>query len=124
MRIFDPETWKKADGKSQLLICDSHESHVSGWFVTYCFEHNIVQFLLIPYSLHLLKHLDISVFGPLKKAVSASFEKLIRVRLEKVEWMDKYVDEQASTLMKSNTRRMEGCRIGPNVLRACNSIPS
>ncbi len=95
MRIFDPETREKAGGKSRLLICDGHESHVSGRFATYCFEHNIVLFLLIPHSSHLLQPLDIGIFGPLKKAVSASLEKLIQVgvnRLEKVEWMDKYVE--------------------------------
>ena len=104
-KIFDPETREKAGGKSRLLICDGHESHISGRFATYCFEHNIVLFLLVPHSSHLLQPLDIGVFGPLKKAVSASLEKLIRVgvnRLEKAEWIDKYVEGRASALTKSN----------------------
>jgi len=53
----------------------------------------------------LLQPLDIGVFGPLKKAVSASLEKLIQVgvnRLEKAEWIDKYVEGQPSALTKSN----------------------
>jgi hypothetical protein len=104
-KIFDPLTREKAGGKSRLLICDGHESHVSGRFAAYCFQHNIVLFLLVPHSSHLLQPLDIGVFGPLKKAVSASLEKLIRVgvnRLEKAEWVDKYAEGRVHALTKSN----------------------
>jgi DDE superfamily endonuclease/Tc5 transposase DNA-binding domain len=104
-KIFDPLTREKAGGKSRLLICDGHESHVSGRFAAYCFQHNIILFLLIPHSSHLLQPLDIDVFGPLKKAVSASLEKLIRVgvnRLEKAEWVDKYAEGRVHALTKSN----------------------
>ena len=102
---------EKAGGKSRLLICDGHESHISGQFAAYCFQYNIVLFLLIPHSSHLLQSLGIDIFNPLKKAVSASLEKLIRVRvnrLEKVEWIDKYAKKRVHALTKNNIWRGAG----------------
>jgi len=74
---FDPATREKAGGKPRLLLCDGHDSHISAEFVCYCIQHGIFLHLLLPHSSHLLQPLDISCFGPLKKAVSAQEAALI-----------------------------------------------
>ena len=88
MRDFDSITREKSQDRTQLLICDDHDSHISAKFVAHCIEHDIYLFLLLPYSSYLLQPLDVGVFSPLKKAVSADLDQLTRVgitRLEKVE---------------------------------------
>src|SRR6266516_4047273 len=72
---FEPVTREKASGKTRLLLCNGHESHVTSEFA--CIQHNIFLHLLIPHSSHLLQPLDVGVFGPLKKAVSARLDQLL-----------------------------------------------
>jgi len=87
-RLFEPFTREKAQGKTRLLVCDGHESHISAKFVAHCIKHNICLFLLLPHSSHLLQPLDVGVFAPLKTALSAELYDLIQVgiaRLEKAE---------------------------------------
>ena len=76
---FDPYTREKAQSETHLLICDGHDSHISAKFVAHCIENNICLFLLLPHSSHLLQPLNVSVFSPLKTAVSADLDRLIRV---------------------------------------------
>ena len=102
---FEPATREKASGKTRLLLCDGHESHVSSEFVSYCIQHNIFLHLLIPHSSHLLQPLDVGVFGPLKKAVSTRLEQLLRTgvtRLEKVEWVETYSEAREVALTVDN----------------------
>ena len=108
VRVFDPLTRPPADlNRSRLLICDGHDSHISAKFVAHCIENNICLFLLLPHSSHLLQPLDIGVFGPLKTAVSADLDKLIRVgvnRLEKVEWVESYIRARPNAFTEKNIR--------------------
>jgi len=64
-RVFDPQTRTKANGEQRLLICDSHDSHISGNFITYYIQNKITLLILPPYTSHILQPLDISIFGPL-----------------------------------------------------------
>ena len=109
VRVFDPITQQKLGDahkdRTRLLICDGHDSHISAKFVAYCIEHNICLFLLLPHSSHLLQPLDVGVFGPLKTAVSADLDRLIRVgvtRLEKVEWVESYIRARPNAFTKKN----------------------
>ena len=77
-----------------MLLCDDHDNHISAKFVAHCIDNNICLFLLLSHSSHLLQSLDVGVFSPLKTAVMADLDRLIRVRimrLEKVEWMKSYI---------------------------------
>lgn len=68
-------------------------------------EHNIDLHLLLPHSSHLLQPLDVGVFGPLKKAVSARLDRLLRIgitRLEKIEWVENYIKGREIALTKNN----------------------
>ena len=53
-RIFEPLTRTKANGKYRLLICDGHDSHISGSFIAYCLQNRILLMILPPYTSHLL----------------------------------------------------------------------
>ena len=107
VRVFDPMTRPADLNRIRLLICDGHDSHISAKFVAYCIENNICLFLLLPHSSHLLQPLDVGVFGPLKAAVSADLDKLIRVgvnRLEKVEWVESYIRARPNAFTEKNIR--------------------
>src|SRR5436190_5446466 len=72
-KVFNPHTREKAQGRTRLLICDGHDSHISAKFVAHCIENNICLFLLLPYSSHLLQPLDVGVFSSLKTAGFSGF---------------------------------------------------
>ena len=105
IRVFDPITQEKSQNRTRLLICDGHDNHISAKFVAHCIENNIYLFLLLPHSSHLLQSLDVDVFSPLKTAVSADLDRLIRVginRLEKVEWVESYIRARPKAFMEKN----------------------
>jgi hypothetical protein len=85
---FEPETRDKAAGEYRLLICDGHDSHITGKWVAHCMDNNIVLLILPPHSSHLTQPLDVGVFGSLKKHLAAEIDPLIRLgvaRIQKVE---------------------------------------
>jgi len=91
----------------RLLICASCDSRISAKFVAYCIEHNICLSLLPLHSSHLLQTLDVSLFSPLKKAVSADLDWLIRVgitQLEKVECVESYIRARPKAFAEKNVR--------------------
>jgi len=45
---FEPTTQEKADGKMHLLICDEHDSHITGVWIDHCMRNDIVLMILIP----------------------------------------------------------------------------
>ena len=93
-RCFDPETHDKAAGEYRLLICDGHDSHITGDFIAHCIDNNILLMILPPHSSHLTQSLDVGVFGALKKHMAAEIEPLMRTgvpRIQKVEWLTAFV---------------------------------
>ena len=110
VRIFNPITQQKLGNgmdRTHLLICDGHDSHISAKFVAHCIENNICLFLLLPHSSHILQPLDVGVFSPLKTAVSADLDRLIRVgvtRLEKAEWVESYIRARLNAFIEKNIR--------------------
>ena len=126
---FDPATREKAAGKIRLLLCDGHDSHISSEFAYYCIQNNIYLHLLIPHSSHLLQPLDVGIFGPLKKAVSACLDPFLRVgvnRLQKVEWLDAYADAREVAITPDNIQGgFRGAGLVPlNRVRVTHSLPS
>ena len=104
-RCFEPATRDKANGRVRLLICDGHNSHITAKFVYHCIQNNIILLLLPSHLSHLTQPLDVGVFGPLKKAMSATLDRIFQTGiscLEKVEWMQNYIDACAITLSYEN----------------------
>ena len=105
IRCFDPVTREKAGGKTRALICDGHESHVTGDFIEYCRNNNIELLLLVPHSSHMTQPLDVAIFGPLKKAMAAELHGLIQTevaRIQKAEWLSAYTKAHARTFTSWN----------------------
>ena len=93
-RVFDPSTREKANGSYRLLICDGHDSHITGEWIGYCMDNSILVMILPPHSSHLTQPLDVGIFSPLKKYVTAKIEPLIRTgisRVQTVEWTAAFV---------------------------------
>lgn len=78
IKHFDKSSRTNQKGVYRLLILDGHESHHSDAFEEYCRTNNILTLCMPPHSSHLLQPLDISCFGPLKKAYSRQIEDLVR----------------------------------------------
>ena len=92
-RCFEPATREKAGGKMHLLLCDSHESHVTPEFIIHCMFHNIVLLILPPHTSHLTQPLDIGIFSPLKRHMAEELHGIIMTEvacLQKVEWVSAY----------------------------------
>ena len=93
-RCFEPATREKAAREYHLLIFNGHDSHITGEFVAHCIDNNIIPMILPPHSSHLTQPLDVGIFGPLKKHISAKIDPLIRMgipRIQKVEWLTAFV---------------------------------
>src|SRR5438309_12035329 len=93
-RVFDPHTRLKVSGQYRLLICDSHDSHITGGFIAYYMDYDIVLLILPPHSSHLTQPLDVLGFGPLKKCIATEITPLIQTgvsHIQKVEWLITYV---------------------------------
>ena len=78
---FEEFTRLKTCGGYRLLILDGHKSHHSDNFEEYCRTNNILTLCLPPHSSHITQPLDVSCFGPLKKAYSRQIEGLVRNRV-------------------------------------------
>ena len=72
--LFEPVTHKKAVGEYHLLICDGHDSHITGQYIGHYMDHKIVLMILPPHSSHLTQPLDIGIFSHLKKHVLTEIE--------------------------------------------------
>lgn len=93
-RVFEPTTRTKAGGQSRLLICDGHDSHISGSFIAHCLQNRIILLILPPHTSHLLQPLDVAFFGPLEKRLTAALSHLNQaqlIRIQKFEWMEAYI---------------------------------
>src|SRR5437763_9211219 len=88
-QYFEPRTKKNAGRRPQVLICDGHESHVTGEFIRHCIDNSIKLLILPPYSSHFTQPLNIRVFSPLKSYMTDELKIIIQMniaRLNKAEW--------------------------------------
>jgi len=130
-QCFQLETCKKANSKYHLLICDGHDSHITGDFIVYCIDHDILLMILPPHSSHLTQPLDVGVFGSLKKHMATEVETLMWTgipQLQKVEWLAAFVTaHDKAIIIKNILSGFRGTGIHPllstKVLRRIASSP-
>ena len=72
-------------GKYQLLILDSHRSHLTLEFDQFCTNHSIIALYMLPYSSHLLQPLDVSCFSPLKKVYRKKIAENIQLEINHID---------------------------------------
>jgi len=104
-RVFEPETRNKANGQQRLLICDGHDSHISGNFISHCIQNRITLMILPPHTSHILQPLDVALFGPLKKRLTAALAHLNQAqlsRIQKIEWMEAYIKARSEACTRQN----------------------
>jgi len=115
-RVFEPATRLKANGQQRLLICDGHDSHISGSFISHCIQNRISLLVLPPHTSHLLQPLDVAIFGPLKKKLTTALLYLNEaqlVRIQKAEWMDAYIQARSIAI---STRNIESAWRGAGLV--------
>lgn len=126
-RVFDPQSRTKANGEYRLLVCDGHDSHISGSFIAYCIQNKIALLILPPHTSHILQPLDISIFGPLKKRLTAALQPLSQaqlVRIQKIEWLEAYKQARLEACTAQNIKSAwRGSGMIPfNPIRALRTI--
>lgn len=104
---FEPTTREKANGGYRLLICDGHDSHITGDWIAHCMRNKVELLILPPHSSHLTQPLDVGVFGPLKTLMASAIEPLIRTamhKVHKVEWLAAFVETHDRALVSRNIK--------------------
>jgi hypothetical protein len=104
-RCFEPMTRAKAAGRHRMLICDGHDSHITGDFVEHCIDNNIALMILPAHSSHLTQPLDVGLFSPLKKLLASRLEPLIRTgiaRIRKQEFTAAFIRAHTDGFKESN----------------------
>ena len=89
----------------RMLICDGHDSHISGNFVEHCMNHRIHLMILPPHFSHLTQPLDVGVFGPLKRILASKLEPLLRTgvpRIHKPEFTSGFIKARELAFRESN----------------------
>ena len=71
-----------------LLICDGHDSHITGEWIAHCMDNNIILMILPPHSSHLTQPLDVGIFDSLKKHMAAEIDPLIRLGVARIQKME------------------------------------
>ncbi|XP_046576244.1 MFS-type transporter clz9-like [Haliotis rubra] len=61
-----------------LILYDGHRSHVSLSLITWAREHNIILFVLLAHTSHVLQPLDVCCFGPFSKIYNNLRHKFMR----------------------------------------------
>jgi hypothetical protein len=95
----------KAKGEYRLLTCDGQDSHINGSFIGHCLQNRTTLLILPPHTSHLLQPLDVAIFGPLKKPLTAALahpNQAQLIRIQKVEWMDAYIQARSETCIPNN----------------------
>ena len=88
-----------------MLILDGHGSHETALFFGHSRLRKILVFRLPPHTSHLLQPLDVGLFGPLKKILSAKTDALIQItvsRIQKCEWLLAFVEPRKLAFKHSN----------------------
>jgi len=64
-KVFHPATAQRCRGHTRLLVMDGHSSHLTGDFLGFCHDNNILPICLPSHTTHVLQPLDVGCFGPL-----------------------------------------------------------
>ena len=103
--VFEPYSRNHSVGAKQLLILDSHSSHLTAGFDTFCYESGIICLCMPPHSSHLLQPLDVGVFGPLKRAYGKLVEAMMRGgnnHIDKTDFLSLYPSAHNSVFTGDN----------------------
>ena len=102
--VFEPST-STLNGERRILIVDGHSSHVTPGFIAHCIAHAIDLMVLPAHSTHLTQPLDISVFGPLKRALSEEMDRMTSGdKLQKAVWASLLVRARNTSMTMSNIK--------------------
>jgi hypothetical protein len=102
--LSEPKT-RRYDDKRRLLLLDGYESHLTARFIAFCLKKKIDLVVLPPYTSHVLQPLDVSLFSPLKRALSTEIEELFRLdtqRIPRIEWTEAYLTARAKAFISRN----------------------
>ena len=106
-RCFHPESQRISRGKTRLLIMDGHGSHLTGRFLGFCMEHDILPLCLPSHSTHMLQPLDVGLFSPVshyyRKGVEESARQGIH-GISKHEFLEIYTKARAQGLSAANIK--------------------
>jgi hypothetical protein len=78
------ENTKHCKGKWRLLIFDGHGSHQTAEFRDFCLQNCILTLCMPAHTSHILQPLDVSCFGPLKKAYGSQIENKMRLGINHI----------------------------------------
>ena len=90
-----------------MLICDDYDSHITGNFVGYCYDNNIVLLILPAHSFHRTQSLDLSVFESLKRIMASKLEPLLQTRiarLDKAKWAECFAAAHGDAFTMQNIK--------------------
>ena len=62
-KVFEPATAFGVGNQKKILLLDGQKSHLTGQFLGFCHNHNILPMCLPPHSMHLLQSLDVGFFS-------------------------------------------------------------
>ena len=97
--VFEPYSKSHSVGARRLLILDSHSSHLTADFDTFCKENAIICLCMPPHSSHLLQPLDVGVFGPLKRAYGKLTEAMMIVETTTLTRLISYLSIQMHVML-------------------------
>jgi len=98
---------EKAAGAPRVLIFDGHGSHTTTAFITCAMRNNIILLQLPPHTSHLLRPLDVALFGPVKTFLSQELKRLTIVgvsRILKAEWVEEYTEARKRVFTVINVK--------------------
>jgi hypothetical protein len=99
------ENTKHCKGKWRLLIFDGHGSHSTSEFRDFCLQNCILTLCMPAHTSHILQPLDISCFGPLKKASGSQIENKMRLginHITKEEFLPAFFAAHQQTMTTGN----------------------
>ena len=103
--VYEPCIRPKDPTAHRLLIMDGHISHISAKVIAFCMKHLIDLLILPPHCSHFLQPLDVSVFGPLKRALASETDTMSRLdsgRRSRAEWTEMYIRARAKAMTSEN----------------------
>ena len=101
IKVFEPQTRKKAGNNRRMLIADGHGSHIQADFIAYCMEHAIDLLIMPPHCSHLLQPLDIGIFSAFKRAHADQTDRISRhssQRISRYEWLQLFIRARQKAL--------------------------
>lgn len=105
-KLFDAHTKLRAQGRKRLLLLDGHDSHISGEFIQYAIDHDIILLCLPPHTTHMLQPLDVGLFQPLATKYTHNLRNRTGAKLgykiNKPEFIIVYAKSRLEALNESN----------------------